>query len=419
MKNKIINLIVIICLIITLIGCNKEPYKEIIIDEDVNVDNTIAAQAIATGQIQLKLEKEAIFHPLYYLMGEIYGYIGMGDNISKTDKIRRYIYKIDRLDNIEETSREYINFLRSQQNTQLEIGVATITDDKEHNVPGALLDLNYRVNKLKEKNANYSYEVSAVIDNNDFVIIREKDGNSREKVYIYDNKDKNFYSPPSNDIKNGEICYVKALDSLIWVDQEDFKIYKIIFKSLPFYLKEGFFSLEEYIDLSIVDKVDRVRVTMKNKEEMILFQDMIINNKGIYEDDHLYETNLVTKFDFSTNKYDYVYGKPTVNHIYIEYLGHNIFSVEGFDLVDDAYIISEFRRIFRMASRVVNLVYQEEFKEKSEQFYPTNEIIINKDGREVFSTRTITYVENNKEIIRSVIYQRIDISNEKLGDRND
>lgn len=418
MKNRKINLIILICLIIIPIGCSKESYKEIVIEEDVIEDNTLLTQPIATGQVQLKLEKEAIFHPLYYLVGEVYGYIGMGDNISEADKIRRYLYKIDRLDNLGETSREYTNFLLSQQDIQLEIGLATITDDKDHNIPGVLLDLNYRVSKLKEKNVNYSYEVSAVLGNNDFVIIREKDEKSRKKVYIYDNKGKNLYSP-SNDIEDGVICYVRALDALVWVDQQDFKIYKVILKDLPFYLKEGFFNLEEYIDLDIGDKTSRVRVEMKNIQEMILFQDRLISDEGIYEDEHLYETNLVTKFDFSTNKYDYVYRKPTENHIYIEYLDQNILVVEEFELVDDIYIIPKFRRIFRMAGRVVNLIYLEEFEEKSEQFYPTNEIIINKDGREIFSTRTITYVENNKEIIRSVIYQRIDISNEKLGDRND
>lgn len=415
MKKRIMYIIIFIYLMILQTGCSKERYKKVVIEEDVNRGSYELIELMATGQIHLELKKGDYFYPLFYDMGEVYGYIGRSQGPSDIGDHRQYLYKIDKGNKLAETSREYLNSLPNTQAIGFEKNIALIIDYKKDSIPMIIPELTYEIIKLKENNKKKSYNIDMVSGNDNFIIISEGSydnrGNDKRKVYLYNIKDKKFYRP-GNDIMDGEICYVDILESLIWMDQQDFKIYKVV-------LEEGSFILEEYIDVGIEDKASRVRAVMKNGNEMVILQDRIVSKEGSYRNSHLYETNLVTKFDFSTNQYDYVFRKPTVNNIYIEYMGHDMLLVEEFDLVDDKYIVPTTRSLYRMVGRVVNLIYQEKLKEVSEQFYPTNRIVISENGKEIFSAREIINIEKGKIVTKDVIYQRINISKKDLGDNNE
>src|SRR5690606_24867085 len=117
-----------------------------------------------------------------------------------------------------------------------------------------------------------NYEMSYVTGNDNYIVIYEFRPNKKlNNIYIFDIELGKLYVKLT-DKNHGEIVYLKDLNSLVWIDQEDFKLYKID-------LINGYYTLSEYMDLELDEGIDRLRAYINNGYELILLFDSRIGNK--------------------------------------------------------------------------------------------------------------------------------------------
>ncbi|TAH63466.1 MAG: hypothetical protein EWM50_02625 [Gottschalkiaceae bacterium] len=394
MKKRII-LLVFIFSIIFLLSCEKQGYKRIIVEEDVGLERESPIDPSIFGQVYLDIDRIDYFYPAFYHRGEVYGYLKKGHG---NDSIgRRYLYKLDINNKLTETLKESIDFKQGSNKVGfIEDQVYTI-DYIAGNKATPLPKLSKIINELREDEKGNQYEISYVSGSNRYLVINEISPNGEiANIFLYDLAQQMFYKNYNN--RYGDICYVFELGSLIWIDQKDFKIYKI-------QLTNNYYNLEEYIDLGTDEDISRVRGIMKNGYELILLHDVRLGNK---DDWNLMGTSAVTSYNFETNGYVNLFNKSIDENLYIEYLGHGIFISESFDIFRDYIEITE-RRIYYHNYTELVLVYNEELQEKSQQIYPEINVIVNVAENEIFSTKEIKKMIDGIPVTKSVIYQRINI----------
>lgn len=397
MKKRIIFTVFTFSLVF-LLGCGKQDYKRIIVEENVGLEREATLIEPSTpGQIYLEIDSNDYFYPAFYHRGGIYGYLKKGHG---NDLIgRKYLYKLDVSNKLTETIKENIDFKPGSNNVGFMKDQVYMIDYINKNKITRIPELSQIINELRENGKGNQYEVSYVSGSNRYLVINEISSNGEiTNVFLYDIDRQMFYKN-DNDNRYGDICYVYHLRSLIWIDQKDFNIYKV-------QLKNNYYTLEEYIDLGVYKDINRVRGIMKNGYELILFHDLRMGNK---DDWNLMETSAVTSFNFKTSRYVYLFNKPIDENLYMEYLGKDIFIAEYFDIFED-YIEPTKRRLYYSNYAELIRVYDEKFQEKSQQLYPEINVITNEKGNEIFSTREIKKMINGIPTTKSVIYQRIKIS---------
>ncbi|NLK44185.1 MAG: hypothetical protein GX300_07325 [Tissierellia bacterium] len=238
-----------------------------------------------------------------------------------------------------------------------------------------------------------------VTGSENYILVHEYSPNNKLiKTYIYD-LDLNKTYIKLSEKKYGEVVYVRDLNSLIWIDQEDFKIYKIN-------LINKHYVLEEYMDLGVDEGIDRVRAYINNGYELVLLFDSKIGNKENWD---LMETREVRSYRFRNSEYQTLFKKSTDKNLYMEYLGDNILISETFEVLDDYIEITE-RQVFHYDYKDLYPIYSEAFMERSQQLYPEINVIASRTSNEMFSTREIKEIIDGIPVTKRVIYQRI-----KLG----
>lgn len=398
MKKRIAVTVLIFSLIF-LLGCEKQDYKRIIMEEDVGLESETLIDPSIFGQVYLDIDNNDYFCPAFYHREEIYGYL---KKVHDNDPIRRkYLYKLDINNKLTETLKQNIDSKPGVNNVGFVEDRVYIIDYTIRNKATSIRELSKIINELRENGKEIQYEISYVSGSNRYLVINEISSKGEIiNVFLYDLVQRKFYKNNIN--RYGDICYVFELRSLIWIDQKDFKIYKI-------QIKNDYYTLEEYMDLGIDEDINRVRGIMKNGYELILFHDVRLGNK---EDWNLMRTSAVTSYNFETNRYVHLFNKPIDENLYMEYLGHGIFISESFDIFRD-YIEITKRRIYYYNHTEPLLVHDEEFQEKSQQIYPEINALVNEAGDEIFSTREIKKMIDGVPVTKSVIYQRINISRSK------
>lgn len=393
MIKKTIYIILIFSLIFQL-GCGKQDYKRITIEEDVGLERETLIEKSISGQIYLEIDSKDYFYPSFYHGGYIYGHIKRTNGNDPYD--RKYLYKIDLNNKLTETIKENINSLQGPNPVDFIDDQVYAIDYTRRNNLKQIPELSNILNIHRENKEDYQYEISYASGSDNYLVIHELSKKSKlMNIYLYDIELEEFYIK-EHDNRHGDICYVEYLKSLIWIDQKDFKIYKVL-------LKDGFYTLEEYIDLGVDKDINRVRGIMKNNFEIILLHDSRLSNNDEW---NLMETCAITSYHFRTDKHVHLFKKPIDENLYIEYLGQNIFIVETFDIFKD-YIEITKRRLYYCNYKELNMVYNEEFQEKSQELYPEIRVVTNKDGDEIFSTREIKKIINGIPTTKSVTYQRI------------
>ncbi|WP_406241774.1 hypothetical protein ACF3M2_11705 [Tissierella carlieri] len=408
MNKKIVLIAIILGLTIGLTGCKeKKQYnaKRVVIEDDVSVNdkedgssknyknskavNSNSIEHVTSKTVEFQLEEGYYFYPCFYYQGEVYGYFWEGHGYSNHSDLEReaqmeYLYKIDKDNNLVRTSKMYHNYLQGRhskvypQDTKfinfVEDVVFTV-DYKIEDIPKPWPELTDVVNKLKGDSRHKLYFIRPVSENENYLIISEgiiNDG-SDWKRYIYDIENNKIYKM-KNEEREGAIYYVNALQSLVWVDDKDFKIYKIVFK-------DEYYDLEEYIDLNRYGKADKIEAVMKDNDEMILFMDK--NVEG-----YLFKTIYIGKLNFKTNQYNLLLEAPKEINIYAEYVGHNILLIEEFK-INDRVVIPVKRYLKQVLHDEMNAILEEEPKEESEQWYLNKWIVISEDGKEMFDAMEI------------------------------
>lgn len=403
MIKRMIYLLLIFSLIFQL-GCRKKDYKRIIVEEDVGLESekeTIIEHFIP-GQVYLELDRKDYFYPLYYNNSEVYGDI---KKVYGKDTLhRKYLYQVDTNNKLTETVKVNINYIPGYNSIGLiEYNVYTDNYSRRNNL-WITSKISKEINLLKENNKESQYIVSYVSGSKKHLTIVEvSTSGNLNNIYLYDISREELYTNEKGNI-HGDFCYVEDLQSLIWIDQKDYKIYKVS-------LKDGYYVLEEYIDLEVDEDIDRVRGIMKNSYELILFQDSRLNNKDEWD---LMETSLITCLNLRNYQYEYLFKKPTDENLYIEYLGQDIFIEENFNVFED-YIEIIKRKLYYHDHNGLSLIYNEEYQEKSQQPYPDIKVVINSNGNEIFSTREIRKIIDDIPITERIIYQRIKLTLSNIG----
>ncbi|WP_313232720.1 hypothetical protein [Tissierella praeacuta] len=442
MNKKIILITLILGLTIGAAGCKEDNVKRVVIEDDVNINNkedsssknyensktvnSKTIEGITSKSIEFPLDEGYYFYPSFYYQGEVYGCVWEGSGIKEYVSNRReeaqmeYLYKIDKDNNLIKTSKMYHDYIqvnsqaypRDTKFIQLVEDVVFTVDYKSEDIPRPWPELTDVVNKLKGDSDYKLYFIKSVPENENYLVIRETIINNesekyineknesiywsdwKEKKYIYDIENKKIYRM-KNEEKDGEIYYVNVLQSLVWVDNKDFKIYKIVFKN-------GYYSLEEYIDLNRYGKADRIRAEMKSDDEMILFMDVNINRS-------YFETKYIDKFNFRTNQYNPLFEVPDEVNICSEYIGHDILLIEEFKKEEDSNIEIPVKRYFKqIRNNEMNTIFEEEIKKESKQWYLNNWIVISEDGEEIFDAIEINKI-NDVITTEKMIYQKYHI----------
>lgn len=420
MKKHIIFSIFIFSLIF-LLSCEKQDYKRVIVEENVGLERETPIDSSIFGQVYLDIDSNDCFYPAFYYGGEIYGYL---KKTQGNDPIgRKYLYKLATNHKLTETLKEIIDSRPGLNKAGFMEDKAYMIDYTMRSKPTTIHELSRIINELRENEKENKYEISYVSGSNRYLVINEISSNGEiTNVFLYDLVQQLFYK--NNIDRYGEIFYVFELKSLIWIDQKDFKIYKIHFEN-------DHYTLEEYMDLGIDEDISRVRGIMKNGYELILLHDVRLGNK---KDWNLMRTAAVTSYNFETKQYVHLFNKsfdknlhvvhlengvftiessdlsnkPIDENLYIEYIGNGIFIEESFDIFSD-YIELTKRRIYYYNRTKPILVYDEEFQEKSQQIYPEINVLVNGTGNEIFSTREIKKIIDGVPVTKSVIYQRINV----------
>ena len=395
MKKRII-IIVFIFSLNFLIGCEKQAYKRIIVEEDVGLTMEAPVDPSVFGQVHLDLDNNDYFYPDFYHRGLIYGYFKKGHASDSTP--RKYLYTLDINNKLAETTKENTNFKQGSKNVVFLEGEAYYIDYTKRSKATPIPELTKLISELKQNRREIQYEIAYASGSDRYLVIYEitLDGQIRD-IFLYDLELQSLYKD-INKSGYGDICYVNEFSSLIWIDQKDFKIYKV-------QLKDNNYTLEEYIDLEVNEDIDRLRGIMKNGYELILFHDVRLGNKDDWD---LKETSAITSFNFRTNQYYHLFIKPTDKNLYMEYLGQGVLISESFDVFGDYIEITE-RSIYYQNNNELTQVYNESFQDRSQQIYPEMNVVVNESGNEIFSTREIKKIVNVIPVTKSVIYQRINI----------
>ncbi|MBU5255110.1 hypothetical protein [Tissierella praeacuta] len=441
MNKKIILITIILGLTIGLVGCKEKKLdnvKRVVIEDDVSMEdkekeksNLISFQNNRTVK-NVKVSKPIellnddynyelpYFYPTFYCEGEIYGYVSHEETAVKKGAWIKYLYKIDKNNNLIKTSKEYYDGPLQGDGGYISIGYGingtkaiNIIEDKVYVVdytkkdkPEISLELTEIVNKLKGDSTDKLYLIDYINEN--YLVIDEQINTREEfnkiKSYIYDMENKKLYTMKEGE-RSGDAYYVDALQSLIWVDHKDFKIYKIV-------LNKEYYDLEEYIDLNIYGKGDQVRTVMNGNDEILLFMNTNISQDRPDIDMFLVKTNYIGKFNFRTNQYNLLFEAPRDVNIYAGYIGHDILLIEEFKIDKDSHIkIPVKRYLNQIRNNEMNIIFEEEFEDESAELYPNHWTLINGDGREIFSVRFVTKREKsmtlNREMIKDkAIYQK-------------
>ncbi|MDR7857734.1 hypothetical protein [Tissierella sp.] len=395
MKKGII-LIMFIFSSILLLSCEKQDYKRIIVEDNIGVESKSPLEASSFGQIYLEVDSSDYFYPSFYHKGEIYGYLKKRNGNDPNS--RKYLYKLDINNRLTETLKENMNFKLGSKNFVFLKEQVYFIDYTKRSRATPIPELSKIISELRQKRKESQYKIAYASGSDIYLIIYEisLDGKITD-VFLYDLELKNLY----RDINNsgyGDICYVHELNSLIWIDQMDFKMYKV-------QLENNYYTLKEYIDLGVNEDIDKVRGIMKNGYELILLHDVILGNK---DDWNLKETSAITSFNFKTNQYDHLFSKPLDKNLYMEYLGQGIFIAESFDIFGEYIEITE-RSIYYQNYNELIQVYNESFQDTSQQFYPEMNVVVDETGNEIFSTREINKIIGGIPVTKSIIYQRINI----------
>lgn len=403
MIKRIVYLILAICIIV-LSGCEKQNYKRIIAEEGVEWGReTLIFNDSYPEEIYLELDDNDIFYPSFFHNGYIYGHIR---KLRENEGIeKKYLYRIDVNNKISETVKENFNNLSGSKAIGfVDNQIYTVNYNRGNRLYPMTLLSSLLVNNRNYKEEN-QYEMYYVPGNDNYIVIYEfKPNRKLSNIYIFDMVLGKFYEKLA-DKKHGEIAYLRDLNSLIWIDQEDFKLYKIRFIN-------GYYTLDEYMDLELDEAVDRTRVYINNGYELILLCDSKIVDNTEWD---LMETIEVRTYRFRANQNLTLFKKSTTNNLYFEYLGDNIFLSEAFEL-KDGYIEIRERQVFYYNYKELNSIYFEVFNEKSQQLYPEINVIASRTSNEMFSTREIKEIIDGVPVTKKVIYQRIrfDLGNEKL-----
>lgn len=390
---------------IILSSCVNQSYKRIVAEEGVEWGRETVVLDSAPYEINLELASSDIFYPSFYHKGYIYGHIKKLHGEDPID--RKYLYRIDVNNKISETIKENINFLTGSTPIGLVDNQVYTVDYSRGNKISPLTNLSLLLNNNRNYKLENQYKITYVSGSENYILVHEYSPNNKLiKTYIYDLILNKLYEKLSEK-KYGEVVYVRDLNSLIWIDQEDFKIYKISFIN-------DHYVLEEYMDLEVDEGVDRVRAYINNWYELVLLFDSKIGNR---EDWDLMETREIRSYKFRTKENQTLYKKSTDKNLYMEYLGDNIFLSETFEVLGDYIEITE-RQAYHYNYKDLYLIYSELFKERSQQFYPEINVIASRTSNEMFSTRKIKEIIDGIPITKRVIYQRIklEIGKERLLD---
>lgn len=394
--RKIIFLTIIIFTLILLMGCEQQNYKRIVVEENIGRKSETTIEPSVFGQIYLEVNNNDYFYPAFYNKGGVYGYLKKGQANDSID--RKYLYKLDVNNKLTETLKEVMDFKLGHNKVEIIEDQFYMIDYTKRNAKIKIPELSKAINELRENGKANLYEVSYVSGNDKYLIIDEISSDGEiTNIFIYSLELQNLYKGNENN-KNGDICYVHDLKSLMLIDHKTFKIYKI-------QLKNNNYTLEEYVDLGINEEVDKIRVAMKNNYELIFFHDVKLGNKDEW---NLMGTSAIRIFNFRTNQYNHIFSKPIDENIYIEYLGQGVFIAEKFHIFNDYIELTERNIYFHDYIELV-LVYNERFLERSQQVYPEMNVVVNEGGNELFSTREIKKMIDGISVTKGVIYQRINI----------
>ncbi|WP_353093558.1 hypothetical protein [Tissierella praeacuta] len=434
MNKKIILMITILGITIGLTGCKEKKQdnvKRVIIEDDVNVEdkekeksNLISFQNNKTVK-NVKVSKPIkilddrynyelpYFSPFFYYEGEIYGSVSEDKRMnydSEGEVEITYLYKIDKHNNLIKTSKEYHNYFQGDGGFVLIGNNPTgtkfinfvkdkvyVVDYTQEDKPKPSIELTEMVNKLKGDSTDKLYFIEYLSENENYLIINErintKEEFKKKRPYIYDRENKKLYTMKNGE-RSGSIYYTDVLQSLIWVDHNDFKLYKIV-------LNEGYYDLEEYIDLNIYGKGNKISTVMKNNDEMLLFMDMDISENRPDIDMFLGKTSYIGKFNFRTNQYNLLFEAPNEINIHSNYIGNDILLIEEFKVDEDSYIKKPIKRYLKqIRDNEINTIFEEEFEGESVELYPNYQLLISEDGKEIFSVRFI--IEKEKSMILDI-----------------
>lgn len=398
MKKTII-LTVFIFSLIFLISCEKQDYKRIVVEENIGLERETNVGPSIFGQVHLDLDITECFYPTFYYEGEIYGYLKK--NHGNDFIARKYLYKLDLNNKLTETPKIFIDFKPGLNKVGLMENKAYMIDYNIRSKPTPIHELSRIINELRESEKENQYDISYVSGSNRYIVVNEISSSGEiRNVYLYDLVEQRFYKNKTH--RYGDICYVFELRSLIWIDQKDFKIYKL-------QVEDDYYTLEEYIDLGIDEDISRVRGVMKNGYELMLFHDVRLGNK---ENWNLMRTSAVTSYNFARKQHVNLFSKSIPEYSYIEYIGSGIFIEDSFDLFN-GYIELTKRSIYHYNYTKPILVYDEEFQEKSQQFYPEINVLVDGVGYEIFSTREIKKIIGGIPVTKDVIYQRVKLFRSK------
>ncbi len=396
MMKKMFFLILSIGMII-LSGCVKQNYKRIISEEGVEWGREPVILDSAPYEINLELGTSDIFYPSFFHKGYIYGHIKKLHGEDLID--RKYLYRIDVNNKISETIKENFNSLSGLKPIGLYNNQVYTVDYSRGNKISPLTNLSLLLSNNRYSKLENQYIMTYVTGSENYILVHEYSPNNKLiKTYIYD-LDLNKTYIKLSEKKYGEVVYVRDLNSLIWIDQEDFKIYKIN-------LINKHYVLEEYMDLGVDEGIDRVRAYINNGYELVLLFDSKIGNKENWD---LMETREVRSYRFRNSEYQTLFKKSTDKNLYMEYLGDNILISETFEVLDDYIEITE-RQVFHYDYKDLYPIYSEAFMERSQQLYPEINVIASRTSNEMFSTREIKEIIDGIPVTKRVIYQRI-----KLG----
>ena len=382
---------------IILSGCAKQNYKRIISEEGVEWGREPVILDSAPYEINLELGTSDIFYPSFFHKGYIYGHIKKLHGEDLID--RKYLYRIDVNNKISETIKENFNSLSGLKPIGLYNNQVYTVDYSRGNKISQLTNLSLLLSNNRYSKLENQYIMTYVTGSENYILVHEYSPNNKLiKTYIYD-LDLNKTYIKLSEKKYGEVVYVRDLNSLIWIDQEDFKIYKIN-------LINKHYVLEEYMDLGVDEGIDRVRAYINNGYELVLLFDSKIGNKENWD---LMETREVRSYRFRNSEYQTLFKKSTDKNLYMEYLGDNILISETFEVLDDYIEITE-RQVFHYDYKDLYPIYSEAFMERSQQLYPEINVIASRTSNEMFSTREIKEIIDGIPVTKRVIYQRI-----KLG----
>lgn len=425
MRKKIICIVILLSLIIQLLGCgnkDKEGLQRIVLEEDVKKQNLELKNKdpkVTVERLNLELDEGDYFESSFYYQGEAYGYVGKGfGSIKKTKEmtkthpiknyLKQYLYKIDKDNNLVETSKEAFNLLPGvgarviyfkMYEQDKVYGVDYEKEDKSIEIP----ELTEVIAELKGSRGNNNYYHIETSGKENYVVIKELDlaGGivEQRKTYLYDLQNKKLYEGKNEG--EGWIYYIESLKSFMWMD-EDSKLYKMA-------LKGKYFHLDKYIDLDEENEADDMTATMINNDEMLLFKSKCFSTaEDEFHPRTYYRTTSIGKFNFKTNQYKVLFKTPRKVNIYAKYIENNILVLEEFR-EQNGFIKPIKRYLKEIDDDGLKALFEEEIEDEGETRYPYLEVVTSEDGKEILLTRMIADMEGGVETTKEYIYKRYTI----------